>query len=484
MSLKKITEAINNLNIQAKSALWFAMCSILQKGISVITVPVFTRLLTPEEYGVYSIFLSWLMFISVFTSLNLFYGVFNNAMLKYENDRDRYISSMQGLVCCTTLFVFLLYWSGRNHFNNWLGLSTTMMLIMFIDLLVTPALQFWSARQRFEYKYKLLVGVTMLQAIMNPALGVIAVMHSNQKDLARIIAIVVVDVVICGTIAVLQFYKGKCFFNKEYWKYAFFFNIPLIPHYLSGILLNQGDRIMIDNMVGKYEVATYSVAYNIGMLLNIVLMAINGAFTPWMYTELRKRNYFNIKKMTNVLMIIMSILLFVLIAFAPEMIRIFATSDYYEAVYVIPPVAGSVFFNLMYAFFSNVEFYYEKNKFVMIASMGAAILNIVLNAIFIPLYGYLAAGYTTLASYLIYCLAHYIFCTIVCKNHHIQEEVFDKKFLLILSMAVVTVSIGFSALYRYMLIRYIVIFIVAAILVAFKNKIVELLYMLKAIKSA
>ena len=93
-----------NMGVQAKAAIWFTFCSILQKGISMITVPIFTRLLTTDEYGIYSIYLSWLNILTVFTSLNLYYGVFNNAMLKYEDDRDRYTSSM------LFLFLYLVIW--------------------------------------------------------------------------------------------------------------------------------------------------------------------------------------------------------------------------------------------------------------------------------------------------------------------------------------------------------------------------------------
>ena len=67
----------------------------------------------------------------------------------------------------------------------------------------------------------------------------------------RILGIVGVQVCICVPIIVFQFCKGKEFFSKEYWGYALRIGIPIVPHYLSGIILNQGDRIMIDKMVGR-----------------------------------------------------------------------------------------------------------------------------------------------------------------------------------------------------------------------------------------
>ena len=57
--------------------------------------------------------------------------------------------------------------------------------------------------------------------------------------------------------------KGKKCFNKEYWRYALSFNLPLVPYYLSQIIFNQSDRLMINSMTGKGEAAMYGVAYQL-----------------------------------------------------------------------------------------------------------------------------------------------------------------------------------------------------------------------------
>ena len=106
--LEKTKKIYNKMSIASKAALWFTICGFVQKGISFITVPIFTRLLTTEQYGVVSIFYSWESIFIIFCTLNLFSGVFNNGMIKYENDRDGFLSSMQGLVSTLTLCMLLL----------------------------------------------------------------------------------------------------------------------------------------------------------------------------------------------------------------------------------------------------------------------------------------------------------------------------------------------------------------------------------------
>ena len=94
-----------------KASIWFTVCNAIQKGISLLSTPIFTRLLTPEQYGTYTVYQSWYQIISIFATLNLFYGVFNNGMTKFPNDKRTFTSSMQGLSTTLTVcfFVYILY---------------------------------------------------------------------------------------------------------------------------------------------------------------------------------------------------------------------------------------------------------------------------------------------------------------------------------------------------------------------------------------
>ena len=202
-----IIEKYKSISVQARAAIWFSACSILQKGISFIVVPIFTRMLTTEQYGTYSLYLSWLQLLTIITSLYLYFGVFTNGMNKYDEDRDRYISSMQGLTLTITAVVFFLFLIARNTWSSILGLAPHLIFLMFIEMAVTPALSFWSGRQRFEYKYRKLVAVTLCKSAVNPILGLILVSLAEDKATARIVSVVIVEFCFCGVIMVYQFIK-------------------------------------------------------------------------------------------------------------------------------------------------------------------------------------------------------------------------------------------------------------------------------------
>lgn len=476
--MKSFWKKYKSMSIIAKSAIWFTFCNLMQKGISTITVPIFTRLLSTAEYGTYSLYLSWFNIFTIVTSLNLYYGVYNNALNKIQDkrERDQYVSSMQGLTATLTLILACVYAPFQGFWSRLIGLSPLILWLMLAELLVEPALHFWQGRQRFEYRYKIMVGITLLKSVLNPVIGLILVILSkDDKSTARIISVVVVELFLAGSIMIYQFLKGRCFYKKDYWKYALGFNIPLIPHYLSGTILNQGDRVMIQNMVGNSEVGIYSVAYSIGMLVQLFTNAITGSMTPWVYDKLNKKDYKNIRKYTNYVLIILAVIVVGICFFVPEVVRIFGSKEYYNAIYVVPPVASSVYFIFLYNTFANPQMYFERQKFMPIASIGAAVLNIVLNAIFIPLFGFYAAGYTTLASYIVYSVGHYMFTKKICMEEINTVELFDIKSIFFISVGVVACSIGFISLYRWTFIRYGLILLFAIVLFVLRKKAMQII---------
>lgn len=477
--MNELVQKYKKLSLPVKAGLWYTASNIIQRGISIITSPIFTRILTTEEYGMYSTYLSWQNLLSIFTCLNLYYGVFNKAMVKYPEDRDGYISSMQGLVLALCMLFTVLYIPFRDVFNSLFELSTVVVVMMIIEMAVTPMMQFWAGKNRFEYKYINVVTVTLVLAALSQASGVALVLISRQGAEARILANTVVEVVICGTIMVRQFRRNKAFFSKKYWSYALKFNIPLIPHYLSGSVLNQSDRIIIQKICGATSVALYSVGYSVSMLSQLVTNAISQAITPWMYECLTSKRYDEIDKKLRPIMFFVALLCFALMLFAPEVVWLFASEQYAESVYVIPPIAASVFFIYMYNVYSNFEFYFEKRGFIMVASLVSAVLNIILNLLFIPIYGYVAASFTTLICYVAYSFGHYFFSAYLARVHADGAKVFRFGGFAISSLLVLTLSVCSMFLYWNTLIRYTVIVVLAACCLLFRTRIIGILKSLR-----
>ncbi|MDO4621113.1 MAG: oligosaccharide flippase family protein [Lachnospiraceae bacterium] len=473
----KIIKKYRLLPVHVKASLWFLCCSFLQKGITVLTTPVFTRLMSTTQYGEFSAFSSWKNIISIFVSFQLSYGVFTQGLIKYEDDRKAYASAMQtfSFVLCGSWT--LLYLLSRTFWDRIFHLTTAQMLLMLITIWATSVFNFWAAVQRVELHYKALVLVTLLAAFGKSILGIAMVYIADDKVTARILAIALAEVICFSGLFVYQLRNGKTFCVPAYWKHAVQFNIPLIPHYLSQTVLNSSDRIMIARMVSEAHAGIYSIAYSIALLMTLFSTAITQTLEPWLYKKIKDRRENEIADVVYAALVFFALVNLLLIAFAPEMVAIFAPPAYREAIWVIPPVAMSTFFMFGYSIFAAFGFYYEKTSFVMYATVSGAVVNIVLNYLLIGRFGYLAAGYTTLFCYILFACAHYYFSVRICDRYMDGARPYNAGVLVLVSAAFMSAGFLMLFLYNHRILRYAAVAVICAGFVLYRKPIMQILTM-------
>ena len=75
------------LPIPLRTSVIYMLCSVLQKGISFLVVPIYTRMVATDQYGIYSLYQSWDSILCIFATLNMWNYLFSKGMIKYEKDR-------------------------------------------------------------------------------------------------------------------------------------------------------------------------------------------------------------------------------------------------------------------------------------------------------------------------------------------------------------------------------------------------------------
>lgn len=482
--IKQLLGKYRALSIQVKAGIWFFICSVIQKGIGFLTTPIFTRLMTTEQYGVYTVYQTWRDILAVIITFSLSSSVYMKKMIELDTqeEKDKLTCALQGLTTLISCIALIVYLAFLPFWNRILGLPTLAVLSIFVSALLTSAFDFWAARARISYKYRALVVVTLLTSAMKPILAITAIMQTTETAYARIYAVTVVEIAVYSVLYFINFKSRKKLFNKEYWKYGIVFVLPLIPHFLSQRVLSSSDRIMIERMVGKSEAGIYGLANSIGSILTIVVTSCDGVLAPWVYSKIKldKNDNTQIQKVSLYIIILMAFLSLGVIAIAPELISIFAPAEYHEAIWTLPPLILSVFFMMVYMFFVYYEYYFEESKKIMIATMGSAILNIVLNYIFIGEYGYMAAGYTTLFCYISYTMFHYFVYRHVCRKHDIVQAPYNRKNMLLVSILALLFGFGMMALYNYPIIRFAVIFSIAFVAIVQRKRILEVYQQFKS----
>lgn len=461
---------MKSLPVGAKASVAFFFSSIVTKGIAYITTPIYTRLLTNSEYGMLQIYLTWENIFGIIAMFSLMNGVFNNGMVDYPKERNQFSFSMLGLSNLITIIFAGLVIVGYPLIRNFLSIDFPLILLMIIVFLCQPGYSFWTARQRYELKYKKPLLWAIILSVVPHLVSISLIYLKGGNNLYNRLfgSEIPLIIIYCGFCVYLAKNSNyKC--DKKFWKAAFLFNLPLIPHYLSALLLASSDKLMISNIVGNEATAFYSVAYSVAAIATIIWNAANVSLVPFTYENCKIKNFKRINEITLPIIFLFSLACVVVIMLAPEVVRVMATSDYMEAIYVIPPVVGGVFFQVQYYIYANIVYYYKKPKYVMIASVTATIINIILNYIFIKRYGYLAAGYTTLVCYIIQACIDYFAMKKVVKT-----QIYDMRTIVILSLFVIFISLISPALYDHILVRYIIIATIVALLFCFRKKLKDI----------
>ena len=459
------------MSVPVKAAFWFTVCNFLQRGISMITTPIFTRMLSTDEYGLYSTYLSWETVLAMVVTLSL-YKAMMNLYVKYDN-QEKILSALCGLELLLSLIWLGIGIIFQKALADLLQLPESLVCCLFVSFIFQAVFQCWSLYKRYVYDYRTLVLTTLISTAGSAVLGVVTVAFFSPTAESRVISSTFVTAIIGIVLYVTVFKNGKSFFDKKVWLFSLGFCIPLMPHYLSEFVLQSSDKIMINYLCGTSDVALYSIAYSAGSLINLITGAINSTFAPYQYQKIKAGEYELLAKRANQVLLFVGVMLAGIMLFSREIVLVFGGAKYIESVDVIIPICIGVYFNYMFQLFARVQEYYERKLTVVIPSILCAILNLILNYIFIKLCGYQAAAYTTFVCYAIFCLIHYYFYKKVCKEVLNGQRLYDGKGILWISIGVTIVGIAVAFINHFLWLKYSIIIAILILLIVKRNTVIN-----------
>lgn len=446
--------------IVAKSGIWYAISNILVKATAFLTTPLFTRLLTQEQYGEYSNIASWVTILTVITGFDAYTTVIRSKH-DFDSDMDTYVSSVYIMNITVTIMVFCLIYVFWNFVSPIFAIEKKYFFIIFLYLLVLPAFNLFMTKQRAYYKYKLFATFTIITTLLSAVVSVLLVLKMNNKLDGRVIGQYVPPFILYIIIAFFILVKGHKI-KIKYIKYAAVISLPLVPHLLSLNILSSSARIMLKQMCGAEMAALYSVDYNCVQIITILFDSVNKAWAPWLMDTLQAKEYKLSQKISNIYFGAMMFICLGILLIGPEIIFILGGKSYMEAKWALPPLLISCMFQVAYTMYVNVEFYMKRTISVAIATGIAAIVNIILNFVLIPRFGFIAASFNTLFSYIVLYSAHYIYL------HKIKMSfVFKTKIINLGLIFMLCIMILVYLVYNFNIVRWIFCLIYAALIFCF-----------------
>lgn len=455
-------KSIANKTRVFRSGFAYTISNFVIKGIGFITTPIFTRILTQEQFGSFNNFTTWSGILLILTSLNL-ESTMIKARFDYKENFDDYSFSQ---ICLSLLSSFA--WSTVIIFNidyveKVLLLDRFEIYAMLFYIMFMPCITIFVTQMRFEYNFRGAIAINMITAIGSTILSIVLLTFIPNSLHARIYGYVSVPVIF-GVITYLRYIKERCSIDFDSWKYSLHIALPFIPHLLSMYLLGSIDRVIIKQICGSKELALYSLAYTVATLISVLVNSINNAYTPWLGEMLYKNKIREINKVSIPYVSLFGAVSIILTLLSPEILYILGGEEYKAAIFVMPPVLMGCFCQFIYSMYVSIEQFSGKTKGMAIASFLAALFNVFTNYLLVPKYGYIAAAYTTFGSYLLLLIIH-----IILVKRIGYQSVYNTKTILAIGACICTAILLIGTIYNNRILRlFILVNIISMIFIMIK----------------
>ncbi len=454
---------MNSKNILLRTGLWYTISNFVSQGIVFLCTPIFTRILTKADFGEFNNFVAALNIFVIVLTLNLD-ATYISAKRDYE-DENTYLSTVLKMSSVTVLAGALFCGVFQNWICNALSVKPLYLWLMLIYIFFYPAINLLLAKARFQFKYVQYILLNSGLGLVSTIAAIVLVCSCEDALLGRILGYAVPTIVVGVVCYVYIIFHGKKM-DFGMCKYALKIGLPYIPHLLSMTFLNFIDRIMITKMCNEDATAIYSLGYSCATIIVVLMTSYNSAFSPWLTKKL-EQNEEDIKKISFQYVLWFLLPVFGVLLLVPELIYVLGGPEYKDAVMVALVVSVGVVFQFIYTMYVNVEQYYKKTIGMAIASVLAALLNLILNYIFIPMYGYQVAAFTTLIGYMFLFVMHMLLVHRMKKNH-----LYPTGKIIVTAGIAFLMMIIYLFLYQYVWVRYVIVLLYAMIVFIFirRNK--------------
>jgi len=372
------------------------------QALGLISLPVYTYFLSTEEYGIVNVYISYSLVFAILLSLNL-----HGAVSRYYYEEKEDFKSFMGTTFVSTFVLFflssLVILFFKEEISEVINLPERvipwLLGFSFLGIIYSIYLQVFVPQKKSKL-------VSWTQVIMHYfKFGLIVVglfLMTENTYMGKIKG----EFIAMSLVCVFLLYKIipyiKLTFNKEHLNYIVNYSFPLIPFILSGYILHSFDQFYINAKVGQSEAGLYSFAYKIGMLLaGFITALLNGSnpdYYKWMNASDHKAAGMQVVSLTKLLVLATAFLVLYAIDLGTLLAR---NDDFHEGLTIVPVIVGGYFLFGLAQFYNRGIYFKKKNIYLTVIVMIAVMINIALNFYYIPIYGYMAAAYTTLLSYLV-----------------------------------------------------------------------------------
>lgn len=374
------------------------------KAITFLLLPLFTRLISPDDYGNIQLLVSIGNFLTVIASLTLGSSI---SRFYFSNNSDFDLKLMFSEIVKFTVFfsttIYLLIFIFGEYIFFFIKIEfhpyvTITLLSSYFSIYYIFIASLLRAKQDAT---KLSV-ITVISSLFSSLLTLILVIQLEDKVFAYLFSILITS--IFNFIIFIIFSKNYFYFKKSHNRIKIYlkYSITRLPIDLSSWIVMLTDRVLLYELKGERDTGIYSVGAKIGQAFQIIFMAINKAFVPFAFEKISKKENNNYDELSNIVLKLFGfycIIWSIGVIFSPEIVMLL-DSSFYDNIYLLPIILLSfLFLSLKLLFQPPMDYYIEYVKIKALIWIIGSALNVILNIILIPKFSMNGAAFASFLTY-------------------------------------------------------------------------------------
>lgn len=398
--------------------------AIASKLIAFLSVVVYSRLMSIEDYGTVSIFTAYIWILAIIFSGNLYTSIGRYIYLE-KGDFDSFFTTamtVMGVISAASIAVITIW---INQFEKIFALNSLAIMILTVVVIAAVMESIFTQIAIYMKQSDLLFKLLTFKSLGSFLLCIALILLMDER---KYLALMFSELISGSILVIVVFYKLKNHFKLrfmfEHLKYMFSYSVPLIPYMISLTLISQSDRLMINYFFSEREAGLYSLVYNVGIAPVLIATALLNAWNPSYHKYMNNHEYDKVSVQTEHIFNLLFLIAIIGVVIGKEASMLILDKKYYSALDMFPIISIGALGSCMWQIWVRNITYVHKTYIMSILALIGLALNAGLNYVLFPLYGYTVAAWTTVASYMLMGFASIVITNLVVK--HCRVTLTDK----------------------------------------------------------
>ena len=345
---------VNILNKQIginKTTFLNLLSAAFLQGMAFLTIPIFTRVLGSEQFGLYAVFNSWTSIFSIIISLSIG-SCIGSGKYYFKNDYFNFRNNIIIFNTAISIIFFILFVLLYNQINLLLSYSFLLYIVLLLTSFSVNTISLISGILIFEKKALMNFTMSVFLSITNVLLSLYLIYNFKFENIyeGRVYGHFIPYFLVAFLLIIYIITTKSYIINFKYLCFGLKVGTPIVFHLLAHYILGQSDRVMMQKMgVLPSDIGIYSLFYSFCSVLSVIFNSLNTAYSPFYFEYIDNNDKESIINKSKRLIELFTVICIGFLLLSREVTYIMADSEYYSGINLIPIIVGSIYFNFMYS---------------------------------------------------------------------------------------------------------------------------------------